>query len=49
MNHEIFIAGMSAIHVTANPVRIDCANIQPQLKSDNTQPVVEINRRIIMN
>ncbi len=48
MNQEIFADGISAIHVTGNLVRIDLMTVQPQLKSDNGQPVVEINRRIIM-
>ena len=48
MNQEIFADGISAIHVTGNLVRIDLMSVQPQLKSDNGQPVVEINRRIIM-
>ena len=48
MNQEIFADGISAIHVTGNLVRIDLMTVQPQLKSDNGQPVVEVNRRIIM-
>ena len=48
MNQEIFADGISAIHVTGNLVRIDLMTVQPHLKSDNGQPVVEINRRIIM-
>ncbi|HPX62098.1 MAG TPA: hypothetical protein PLN25_10080 [Deltaproteobacteria bacterium] len=48
MNQEIFADGISAIHVTGGLVRIDLMSVQPQLKSDNGQPVVEINRRIIM-
>lgn len=48
MNQEIFADGISAIHVTGNLVRLDLMTVQPQLKSDNGQPVVEVNRRIIM-
>ncbi|WP_371379078.1 hypothetical protein [Sporomusa aerivorans] len=48
MNKEIFADGISAIHVTGNLVRIDFLTVQPQLKSDNGQPVVEINQRLIM-
>lgn len=48
MNYEIFADGVSAVHVTGNLVRIDLLTLQPQLKSDNGQPVVEINRRIVM-
>lgn len=48
MNQELFVDGISAIHVTGSLVRIDCVSIQPQLSSQNGQPVVEINRRIIM-
>jgi hypothetical protein len=39
---------LSAIHVTGNLVRIDLMTHQPQLKSDNGQPVFDISRRIIM-
>jgi hypothetical protein len=48
MNQEIFADGISAVHVTGNLVRIDLMTLQPQLKSDNGQPVVDISRRIIM-
>ena len=48
MNQEIFADGISAIHVTGNLVRIDLLTLQPQLKSDNGQPVVDISKRIIM-
>jgi hypothetical protein len=48
MNQEVFADGISAIHVTGNMVRIDLMTLQPQLKSDNGQPVVDINKRIIL-
>lgn len=48
MNTEIFADGISAIHVTGNVVRIDLMTLQPHLKSDNGQPVVEVNKRIII-
>ena len=48
MQQEIFADGISSIHITGNLVRIDLMTIQPHLKSDNGQPVVEITRRIIM-
>ncbi|MEN6566427.1 MAG: hypothetical protein ABFC57_09000 [Veillonellales bacterium] len=48
MNQEIFADGISAIHVTGNLVRIDLMSIQPHLKSDNGQPVVDVSKRIIM-
>lgn len=48
MNQEIFADGISAVHVTGNVVRIDLMTLQPHLKSDNGQPVVEVNQRIIM-
>ncbi|MBP2649469.1 MAG: hypothetical protein H6Q74_294 [Firmicutes bacterium] len=48
MNKEIFADGISAIHVTGNLVRIDLMSLQPQLKNDNSQPVVEVNKRIVM-
>lgn len=48
MNQEIFADGISAVHVTGNLVRIDLMTVQPHLKNENGQPVVDINRRIIM-
>lgn len=48
MNQELFADAISAIHVTGHLVRIDLITLQPQLKNDNGQPVVNINRRIIM-
>ena len=48
MNKEIFADGVSAVHVTGQLVRIDLMTMQPHLNSDNGQPVVEINKRIIM-
>ena len=48
MNNEIFADGISAIHITGNLVRIDLMTVQPHLKSDNGQPVVDVSKRIIM-
>lgn len=48
MNKELFADGISAVHVTGNLVRIDLMTMQPHLNSENGQPVVEINNRIIM-
>lgn len=48
MNNEIFADGISAIHITGNLVRIDLMTVQPHLKSDNGQPVVDVSQRIIM-
>ena len=48
MNREIFADGISAVHVTGDLVRIDLMTVQPQLKSKDGQPVVEVNQRIIM-
>ena len=48
MNREIFADGISAVHVTGNLVRIDLMTVQPQLKSKDGQPVVEVNQRIVM-
>ncbi|SMC96260.1 hypothetical protein [Sporomusa malonica] len=48
MQQEIFVDGISAIHVTGQLVRIDLMTVQPHLKSDNGQPVVDISNRIIM-
>jgi hypothetical protein len=48
MNQEIFADTVSAIHVTGNLVRIDFMTRQPQLKSENGQPVFDISKRVIM-
>lgn len=48
MNQEIFADGISAIHITGQLVRIDLMTLQPHLKSDNGQPVVEISTRLVM-
>ena len=48
MNQEIFADAISGVHVTGNLVRIDLMTVQPHLKSDNGQPVVDISKRIIM-
>ncbi|MDT8902709.1 hypothetical protein [Anaeroselena agilis] len=48
MQQEIFADGISAIHITGNLVRIDFVTVQPQLASDNGQPVMDVSSRIIM-
>lgn len=48
MNQEIYADAISAVHVTGSLVRIDLMTVQPHLKSDNGQPVVDISRRLIM-
>jgi len=48
MNQEIFADGISAIHVTGNLVRIDLMTLQPHLKGENGQPVIDVSKRIIM-
>jgi hypothetical protein len=48
MNQEIYADAISAIHTTGNLIRIDLMTVQPHLKSENGQPVVEINKRLIM-
>jgi len=48
MNQEIYADAISAIHVTGNMIRIDLMTLQPQLKSENGQPVFDSSKRIIM-
>jgi hypothetical protein len=48
LNQEVFADGISAVHVTGGLVRIDLMTVQPHLKSDNGQPVIEINKRVVM-
>jgi hypothetical protein len=45
INQEIYADGISAIHTTGNLIRIDLMTVQPHLKSENGQPVVEVNFR----
>lgn len=48
MNPEIFADGVGNINVTGNIVRIELVSLQPQLKSENGQPVFAATQRIIM-
>lgn len=48
MNQEIFADAIGGIHITGNFARIDLLTLQPHLKSENGQPVVEISQRVIM-
>ena len=48
MNQEFFADGISSIHITGNLVRIDFASVQPQTKNKSGQPIIEVNRRLIM-
>lgn len=48
MNQDIFVDGIGNINVTGNIVRIDLVALQPQLKSENGQPVVATSQRIVM-
>ena len=45
---ERFADGVSAVHITGNQVRIDWMTLQPHLKSENGQPVYNINHRTII-
>lgn len=48
MNQDIFADGIGNINVTGNIVRIDLVALQPQLKSENGQPVFATSQRIVM-
>ncbi len=48
MNQEIFADAISAVHITGNIVRIDLLTVQPQVKTDNGQPAVDVSKRLIM-
>jgi len=48
MNQDIFVDGIGNINVTGNIVRIDLVALQPQLKSENGQPVFTNSQRIVM-
>lgn len=48
MIQEFYADGISAVHVTGQLVRIDLMSVQPHLKGDNGQPVIEVNKRIII-
>ncbi|TWH51618.1 hypothetical protein [Sporomusa sp. KB1] len=45
---EIFADGISGIHITNNTIRVDLMTLQPHLKSENGQPVFNINHRLIL-
>lgn len=45
---DIFADGLSGIHITGNAIRLDLMTLQPHLKSDNGQPVYNINQRLIL-
>lgn len=48
MTQDIYVDGIGNIHVTGNIVRLDLIALQPNLKSENGQPVYNMNHRIIM-
>lgn len=48
MNQDIFSDGISSIHITGNIIRLDLMSFQPQLKSENGQPVFNVTQRIVM-
>lgn len=48
MNQDIFVDGIGNINVTGNIVRIDLVALQPQMKSENGQPVFATSQRIVM-
>lgn len=48
MSQDIFVDGIGTINVTGNIVRIDLASLQPQLKSENGEPVFATSQRIVM-
>lgn len=48
MIQDIYADGIGNVHVTGNMVRFDLVTLQPNLKSDNGQPVYNMNQRIIL-
>lgn len=48
MVQDIYADGIGNVHVTGNMVRFDLISLQPNLKSDNGQPVFDLNHRVIM-
>ena len=45
---DIFVDGINNIYVTGNLVRIELANLEPQLKTEDGQPVYNVKQRIVM-
>ena len=48
MSQDIFADGIGNINVTGNIVRIDLVALQPQVKSENGQPVFALSQRVVM-
>ncbi len=48
MIQDIYTDGVGNIHVTGNLVRFDLITLQPNLQSENGQPVYNMTQRIIM-
>jgi hypothetical protein len=46
--NDIYTDGVGNIHVTGNLVRFDLITLQPNLQSENGQPVYNMNQRLIM-
>lgn len=46
--NDIYTDGVGNIHVTGNLVRLDLITLQPNLQSENGQPVYNMNQRLVM-
>lgn len=46
--YDIYADGIGNIHVTGNLVRFDLITLQPNLQSENGQPVYNMNQRLVM-
>ena len=45
---DIFVDGINNIYVTGNLVRIELANLEPQMKTEDGQPVYNVKQRVVM-
>jgi hypothetical protein len=48
LQQDIYIDGISNIHLTGHIVRFDLVSLQPQLRSEDGQPVFQTTGRIVM-
>ena len=45
---DIFVDGINNIYITGNLVRIELANLEPQMKTEDGQPVYNVKQRVVM-
>lgn len=48
MIQDVYTDGVGNIHVAGNMVRFDLITLQPNLQSENGQPVYNMTQRVVM-